>query len=151
MRVNEICSRAVSHVRRDVSILEAAHRMREEHVGDLIVVDEKEGRRVPVGVLTDRDMVVGILARDADHVKLLDVGDVMVGGSLVTAYEEEDLAPVLRRMRTFGVRRLPVVDAEGSLTGVLSVDDVIPALSDEMADLAALVSGQAAREPERRH
>jgi CBS domain-containing protein len=150
MRVNEICSRAVSHVRRDVSILEAAHRMREEHVGDLIVVDEKEGRRIPVGMLTDRDMVVGILARDADHVKMLDVGDVM-GSSLVTAYEEEDLAPVLRRMRTFGVRRLPVVDADGSLTGVLSVDDVIPALSDEMAELAALVSSQAQREPERRH
>jgi CBS domain-containing protein len=150
MRVNEICSRAVSHVRRDVSILEAAHRMREEHVGDLIVVDEKEGRRFPVGMLTDRDMVVGILARDADHVRQLDVGDVM-GSSLVTAYEEEDLAPVLRRMRTFGVRRLPVVDAEGSLTGVLSVDDVIPALSDEMADLAALVSSQAQREPDRRH
>jgi Mg/Co/Ni transporter MgtE len=80
---------------------------------------------------------------------MLDVGDVM-GSSLVTAYEEEDLAPVLRRMRTFGVRRLPVVDAEGSLTGVLSVDDVIPALSEEMADLAALVSRQAEREPERR-
>lgn len=149
MRVHEICSRSVSHVRRDVSILEAAHRMREEHVGDLIVVDEREGRRVPVGVLTDRDIVVGILARDADHVRMLDVGDVMTG-RLVTAYEEEDLAPVLRRMRTLDVRRLPIVDAEGSLTGVLSVDDVIPALSNEMADLAALVSHQAHRESDRR-
>jgi CBS domain-containing protein len=149
MRVSEICSRAVSHVTLSTSVIEAVRRMREEHVGDLVVVDERDGRQVPVGVLTDRDVVVGILARDADHLRTLDVRDV-IGGTLVTASEDEDLAPVLRRMRSFGVRRVPVVDDKGSLAGVLSVDDVIPALSDEIAEVAALVARQAQREPERR-
>lgn len=149
MRISEICSRTVHHVTRETSVLEAARRMREEHVGDLVVVDVRGGRNIPVGVLTDRDVVVGILAKDVEHVRSLDVGDVM-GGPLVTASEDEDIAAVLRRMRSFGVRRVPVVDAGGVLTGVLSVDDVIPALSDEIAEVAALVSRQAQREPMRR-
>lgn len=104
---------------------------------------------MPVGVLTDRDIVVGILAKDTEHVRLLDVGDVMER-TLVTASEDEDLAAVLRRMRSFGVRRVPVVDARGDLTGILSVDDALPALSDEIAEVAALVSRQSKREPAHR-
>lgn len=149
MLVSEICSREVSDVRSGVSVLEAARRMREEHVGDLIVVEERDGRRVPIGVLTDRDIVVGILARDGEHLKMLDVGD-LVAGTLVTATEDEDLKPVLKRMRSFNVRRVPVIDGDGTLTGVLSIDDVISALSDEIAEVASLVSRQASREPERR-
>lgn len=149
MRVGEICVRTVSHVTRGTSVVEAARRMREEHVGDLVVVDASDGSPRPVGLLTDRDVVVGILASDADHLRSLDVGDV-IGGTLVTASEDEDLAPVLKRMRSFGVRRVPVVDERGGLIGILSVDDVLPALSDELAELAALMSRQAQREPERR-
>ena len=150
MRVSEICSRSVSYVRRDTAVLEAARRMREDHVGDLIVVDERHGDEVvPVGVLTDRDVVVGVLAQDAEHVQSLDVGDV-IAPDLVSATEDEDLRPVLHRMRSFGVRRLPVVDERGVLTGVLSVDDVIAALVDELAEVAALVTRQATRESERR-
>jgi CBS domain-containing protein len=159
MRVSEICSRTVSYVRRDTAVLEAARRMREDHVGDLIVVDdapsdeqgEHEGEVVPVGVLTDRDVVVGVLAQDAEHVQTLDVGDVIAPeGTLVSATEEEDLRPVLHRMRSFGVRRLPVVDERGVLAGVLSVDDVIAALVDELSEVAALVTRQATRESARR-
>jgi len=150
MRVGEICSRTVSHVDRDTSVLTAARRMREEHVGDLVVVAAQNRGLVPVGVLTDRDIVVGILAKDVDHIRSLTVGDVVAGGPLVTATEDEDLAPVLRRMRSFSVRRVPVVDGRGALVGVLSVDDVVPALADEIAEVAALVSRQPRREPERR-
>jgi CBS domain-containing protein len=120
--------------------------MREEHVGDFVVVEKDGERLVPVAVLTDRDVVIGILAKDAEHLRALDVGDVIEEGTLVTACEDEDIGAVLHRMRSFGVRRVPIVDHEGTLSGVLSIDDVIPALSDEIADVAALVSQQAQRE-----
>jgi CBS domain-containing protein len=146
MRVSEICSRTVSTIPIGASVVEAARRMRQEHVGDLVVVDETNGRRVPVGLITDRDIVVGVLAKDTQHLHQLDVRDV-IDGILVTATEDEDLGPVLHRMRSFGVRRVPVLDDKGSLVGLLSIDDVLPALSEEIAEVATLMSRQAAHEP----
>ena len=149
MNVDQICSRKVVTIHRDDGILEAARRMREEHVGDLVVVEEQADRIVPVGILTDRDIVVGVLAKDGQHLDVLDVGDV-VTADLVTASEDEDLDTVLRRMRSFGVRRVPIVNSGGGLEGVLSLDDIIDALSEDMAELAALVSRQRRREAARR-
>lgn len=151
MKVGEICSRDVRTIDKHVPLLEAARRMREEHVGDLIVVEEHHARRLPIGVLTDRDIVVGVLARDLEHLRTLDVGDVIGADPVVTASDEELLASALRRMRSFGVRRLPVVDASGALVGVLAADDVIAALSDELAEIAALLAKQPRMEADRRH
>lgn len=69
---------------------------------------------------------------------------------LVTATGDEDLAAVPSRMRSFGVRRVPVVDARSAPPGILSIDDVVLALSRQLAEVAALVSWQSTREPEKR-
>jgi CBS domain-containing protein len=145
MRVNQICSRTVESAPRNVSVLDAARRMREGHVGDLVIVDQRDGRKIPVGMITDRDLVVTVLARDAEHIRMLDAGDIM-GDVLITASEDEDLEDVLRRMQSFAIRRLPIVDRQGALVGILSVDDIVIALSDEIARLADLVSLQQRRE-----
>jgi CBS domain-containing protein len=123
--------------------------MREEHVGDLVVVENDGDRVVPVAMLTDRDIVVGVLARDATHLKTLDVGDVVLG-TLVTASADEDIGDVLHRMRSFGVRRVPVVDATGTLVGIISLDDVLAGLADELAQAARIVKLQPDRESVRR-
>lgn len=149
MKVFELCKRTVACVRRDESLLEAARKMREAHVGDLVVVDDRDNLRVPVAMLTDRDIVVGVVANDAAHIGELDVGDV-VGDGLVTATEDEDVADVLRRMRSFAVRRVPVVDETGSLRGIITLDDVLAGLADELAEAASLMMRQRVREAERR-
>lgn len=149
MRVLELLTKHVAVARRDEPLLTAIERMREEHVGALVVVDESDDKRKPIGMLTDRDIVVGVLAKDASHVRTLDVGDVMTGDP-VTATADEDVRDVLRRMRSFDVRRVPVVDSAGALEGVLSLDDVLVGLSDELAEAASLVSRQRQHEPERR-
>jgi len=145
----ELCKRTVACVRRDESLAEAARRMRQEHVGDLVVVEDRNNRRVPVAMLTDRDIVVGVFARDTKHLDALDVGDV-VQDLLVTATEDEDVGAVLRRMRSFGVRRVPVVDDAGALTGILALDDVLAGLADELAEAASLMLRQQKHEVERR-
>jgi len=151
MQVGDICSRNVSWVSRGVRVLDAARRMRSEHVGDLVVIDERDGHPTPIGVFTDRDVVVGILAEDGEFISALQVGDVIRDDSpVVTATEDEDLTAVLKRMRSFSVRRVPVVDEKGTLVGILSIDDAIAALSDEIAEVAALVSHQAQREAQQR-
>lgn len=150
MKVEALLTRHVAFVRRGEPLLDAIRRMREEHVGALVVVDDRDGLRVPVGMLTDRDIVVGVFAKDVSHVTTLEVGDVMTADP-VTATEDEDIGELLRRMRSFGVRRVPVVDAaSGHLRGIVSLDDVLAGLSDELAEAAALASHQREREPERR-
>lgn len=148
MKVLELLTRHVVTTRRDEPLLTAIERMREEHVGALVVVEDGDARK-PIGMLTDRDIVVGVLAKDVSHVATLDVGDVM-STEPVTATGDEDVGEVLRRMRSFGVRRVPVVDAAGALEGLLSLDDVLVGLSDELAEAASLVSRQREHEPERR-
>lgn len=146
MKVGELCSRNVATVERNERIIAAARRMCKQHVGDLVVVELRGSLRVPVGILTDRDIVVGVLAQDGAHLDVLDVGDVVSSEPLVTATSDEDVGDVLHRMRTFGVRRVPVVGEQGELEGILALDDVVVGLADELGEAAAIVSRQLRRE-----
>ena len=148
MSVGEYCNREVVITDRDTTILEAAKLMRRHHVGSLIVVDEKKGRRVPVGILTDRDIVVELLAVDVD-LKKISVGDAM-SYDLVTVTEEDDIMETVEKMRGWGVRRLPVLDHEGAIVGLLAVDDMIELIAEQMNNLAKLVSVERIREQARR-
>ena len=144
MTIGEICNRETIFTTRDSSIATAAQLMREQHVGDLVVVEEKSGRRVPVGILTDRDLVVEILAKEVP-MDSVTVGDVM-SNDLVTARETDELYDTMQRMRAKGVRRVPVVDATGALVGIVSADDFLDLLAEELTALARLVSREQARE-----
>ena len=71
MRVLEILTRHVASARRSDRLLDAIGTLRDEHVGAVVVVEERGGMRIPVGMLTDRDIVVGVFAKDVSHVKTL--------------------------------------------------------------------------------
>lgn len=148
MSVGEICNRDVVIVNKDHSVQEAAQLMRTHHVGDLVVVEERYGQLTPVGILTDRDIVVEILAEnlDPDAVAIKDV----MSFELVTAKEDDDILNTIKLMRTKGVRRLPVVSNHGGLIGILAVDDLIDLLSELLADLADLILREQKREKKRR-
>jgi CBS domain-containing protein len=144
MPIGEICNREVVFSRRGDSIVEAARLMREHHVGDLVVIEEKDGQRVPVGILTDRDLVVEIIAKEVDMGRVT-VGDVM-SNHLHVAREGDGIYDTIQLMRSKGVRRIPVVNAKGHLVGIVTVDDLLELLSDEIAALAKLTSRQQAHE-----
>jgi CBS domain-containing protein len=148
MAIGEICNRETVFTTRDNSVGDAARLMREHHVGDLVVVDEKAGKRIPVGILTDRDLVVEILAKDVD-INTVNVGDIM-SDDLITAHETDAIYDTLQHMRAKGIRRLPVVDSDGGLVGIVSVDDILDLLADELTALARLVSREQARERKKR-
>jgi CBS domain-containing protein len=111
--------------------------MREEHVGDLVVVEPRNGASVPVGILTDRDIVLGVVAKAVDPTDVT-VGDTMTR-ELLTVREDASLEFALREMRRYGVRRAPVVRANGDLVGVISIDDVIQHLAVQLSRLADLI------------
>jgi CBS domain-containing protein len=145
MNVGRICKRQVATIAKNQSVLEAARRMRDEHVGDLVVIDEDGGRRLPIGILTDRDIVVGLLARDADQLCRLDVGDILTH-ELTTVKEEEDIEEVLMQMQRLGIRRMPVVDDAGELLGIITADDLLGVLSEDLASIVLLISKGRRRE-----
>ena len=144
MAVGEICNREVVIAKKTLSVVDAAQLMRQHHVGDLVVVEEKNGRRHPVGIVTDRDIVVEVVAAGVNP-DALKVGDIM-GPEVATVRESEGLFEALRYMRDKGVRRMPVVDRDGGLVGILTLDDLLSLLAEEMTELAKLVSHERQRE-----
>jgi CBS domain-containing protein len=134
MTVGSICTRRIITVEVSVDIAAAAEVMRENKIGYLIVTNKANGNRTPAGVITDRDIVVKILAKDVNPHSLT-AGDVMTREPLV-AREDDGISETLHRMRVLGVRRVPVVNARGQIAGVLSIDDVIDHLVSQLADVA---------------
>jgi CBS domain-containing protein len=142
MDVAKLCQRNVVTVREFDELTSAAELMRERHIGYLVVVepDVTDGSLKPVGVLTDRDIVVTVVARNTDP-RSLRVGDVMTRAPR-TAADSDSLDSVLQAMRGIGVRRLPIVGDRGRLVGVLSLDDVIDALAAELAHVAGSIRNE---------
>ena len=149
MNAGDLCNRDVVTIEASASVVEAARLMREHHVGDLVVIEERQDAPVPVGILTDRDIVVSLIARDVPDLHTLRVFDVLAE-EVVTAREDESLADVVKRMRTHGIRRIPVVDEDGVLAGIIAFDDVVDLLASMMDDLAALTDRQLSLERELR-
>jgi CBS domain-containing protein len=134
MSIGELCNREVMFAIRKTSITEAAQLMRQYHVGDLVVVDLVEGKRVPVGIVTDRDIVIEIIG-DSLSVDDFTVGDIM-RQQLIRVQEKDGVIETIRLMRAHGIRRIPVIDEEGGLAGIVSVGDMLDLLAGELTELA---------------
>jgi len=145
MGVGEICTRETVFTTRETTVATAARLMRHHHVGTLVVVEEMNGgKRVPVGIVTDRDVVVEVMATGLDP-NAITVGDIM-GPDLVTARESEGVLETMQIMRYKGVRRLPIVDKDGQLIGIVSFDDLLEVLAEEFGELSKIVAREQARE-----
>jgi CBS domain-containing protein len=144
MAIGEICSRDVVFARRDESAAAGAALMRKHHVGSLVIIDETGGKRRPVGIVTDRDIVLAVVAPGLDPGTIL-LGDVM-SPELVAVRDTAGVAESIDLMRLKGVRRLPVLDSRGTLVGLLAADDLILLLAEEMSGLAAMLSREEKRE-----
>ena len=137
MSIGKICNRKVVVMQAEESVAEAARLMRDQHVGSVLIVDEQGGKRVPVGIVTDRDLVVEVIAPELDP-EVITVGDIMMTGFAVVK-EETGVFEAIQYMRAKGVRRLPVVDIEEKLVGIVTLDDLLILLSEELDALAKLV------------
>jgi predicted transcriptional regulator len=149
MKVKDICSTHVVTISPDASVQEAARVMREHHVGDVVVVEKQLSGVYPRGIITDRDLAVGILAQDITDVQKVLVKDAMAR-ELITAHAEEDIFEAVSRMRKFGVRRMPVINSLEVLVGIVAYDDILHALAEKLLELARLSPEQMNQERKRR-
>ena len=144
MSVGEYCNRETIIVEKEASIIEAARLMREFHVGDLVVAERGANGVTPIGLLTDRDIVVELIAKGTDP-ESVTVSDVMAA-ELFTAWEGDDLLDTLNYMSEKGVRRIPVVDQQGILCGILTVDDVVEIVTEQLKNVSLLIGREQRRE-----
>ena len=144
MPIGTIRNREVVTAHRGTKVSEAAQLMRKHHVGDVVVVDQVGGREVPCGMVTDRDIVITVIAQGVDPEGVM-LGD-MMSSDIVVGRETDGVADTIQVMRTKGVRRLPIVDALGALVGIVTADDLLALLSEEMNSLTTLVAREQRRE-----
>ena len=149
MNIGEICTIQTVTCTRDETVQGAALLMRKHHVGDLIVIDGAGGQAMPVGIVTDRDIVVSVIALGLDPAGL-QVDDIM-SDDLLTCREDDDVYETIEHMRLRGIRRVPVVNGAGGLTGIVSVDDLLEFLAEEMGDLSRISASGQAHEKRARH
>ncbi len=144
MKAGDLCNRLVIDITEDESVQRAAELMRKYHVGMLVVTGYGDTEHAPVGVVTDRDIVVETTAEGIDPEEVT-VGDIMCD-EVVMAAEGDEVPDVLEMMRKKGIRRLPVVDTKGTLVGILTVDDLLQLCAEDLGAMAAIVGGQRRRE-----
>ena len=146
MNAYELCQRNVVTVRRHEELVTAAWIMRERNVGCLVVVEPAGGigGERPIGMLTDRDIVTTVVARDADPRSVI-VEDVMTRHP-VTVWVSATIEDALQRMRNGGVRRVPIVDDRGRLAGILALDDIFEHMSQRVPFAATPIRREARAE-----
>lgn len=132
--VGSICQRDLDLIGPDESVATAADRMRQRTVGSLIVVD---GSKHPLGIVTDRDLVIRALAdaRDADSTP---VSEAMTP-DIVVATSDTSTNSALRLMRDGPFRRLPIVNHEGVLIGLVTIDDMLIRIGREFGEIGSLI------------
>ncbi|MGE5339359.1 MAG: CBS domain-containing protein [Gemmatimonadota bacterium] len=142
--VRDLATMQVVSVQPQTTLAECAQIMRNQHVGSLIVVDDKGRRDNPVGIVTDRDIVIESVAVDLDP-KTLTAGDVMAT-PLATVNDSDDILDALARMRERGVRRLPVVSQDGALAGIIAVDNLLEALAEQLDSVVRVIKAEQTKE-----
>jgi signal-transduction protein with cAMP-binding, CBS, and nucleotidyltransferase domain len=148
MQIGEICTRTVVQCDRKTTALELAQLMRSSHVGTVVVVDQPNGERIPMGIVTDRDLVVEVMAVDGNPA-IITADDVM-SRDLMTAGEQNTVYETAELMRFKGVRRLPVVNERGGLIGIVTLDDLLHVIGDELTLLGRVIARETGQEQKAR-
>lgn len=145
MNVGQVCTRGAVSVSASVPLSEVAQEMYDRHIGAVVVTKSPMDRPVVVGIITDRDIVRAQLDHAADLTQLR-TEDIMTRDPLVLN-ERDSIANAVHHLQARGVRRAPVISDDGALVGLISTDDLLAHVGEELLNLAYLVGQQARREP----
>ncbi|MBI4006173.1 MAG: CBS domain-containing protein [Gammaproteobacteria bacterium] len=148
MIIGKICNRPVITAEKDCSVADAAKLMRQHHVGSLVVVSKNRDCLFPIGIITDRDLVIEVLAKDVP-VDTVTLEDIMTRSPLISR-EDDDVFDTIDMMRVKGVRRIPVVDSLGSLVAIFTIDDILKIIFNEMGNWASFIYREKMQEQIRR-
>ncbi len=139
MSLGNLCRREIICVDPRTTVKEAAKLMEEKNIGSTIVVQERK----PIGILTDRDILLRVMNRGLDPEKTF-VDEVMTK-KIVTLRGDTGLFEALQKVKGKGMRRFPIVDSNGNLQGIMTLDDIFYLLGKEMSDMASIIEREGPR------
>jgi len=138
MPIDDILKAPVRVLPPDATCMEAARMMRDENIGCIVVAEQDR----PLGIVTDRDLVLRVMAPGGEAEKF-QLRDVMTSEPIFVS-ADQSLDQVVAAMRDLAIRRVPAVDEHGNLYGMVSLDDVLLRLADQLGDLAEAVRAELA-------
>jgi len=140
MSVGRICVREVDTANPGETVAVAAERMHQRAVGTLVVVNDSDQ---VIGIVTDRDLMSRVLAKGRNPTET-SVGEVMTVGPK-TVSEETSIESALLIMRTGRFRRIPVVERDNKLLGLITLDDILMLLAEEFTQIGRLLTRETPR------
>ena len=138
IRIEEIIEDDVVTAQRDTPIATVVAKMAEEDVGSVVVVENDQ----PVGILTDRKIALAL--ENTPDVANKQAGE-LISGDLVTATTSMSIFDALRQLSDEGIRRLPIVDDNGALQGIITLDDILVLLGSELNKAGETIRAQSPR------
>ncbi|QEY51562.1 CBS domain-containing protein [Legionella longbeachae] len=148
MIVGEYCNRDVVVINCNESVKNAAELMRHYHVGDLVLIEEQKNQKTPIGIVTDRDLVIEVMAAGIAPESLL-IKDI-VTEPFSSVFENDKLLDALELMHSKKIRRLPVINNDKALVGIITLDDFIEILAENMAKVVDVIKLQQQKEAKQR-
>lgn len=144
LNAGDVCSRIVTIAERNMSVVQAAQLMRDHHVGCLVVIEVSGTGRLVSGILTDRDIVTSVVAKELEPSKL-NVEDVM-SSEVVTALEQDSITDLLATMRRKGLRRIPITTPQRVLVGLVTLDDLLELMVEQLRTMVQTIEVEQQRE-----
>ncbi len=142
MSLRNLCRKDVVSVKPGTMVNEVARLMEEKNIGSVVVQNViVSGEKEKFGIVTDRDIALRVVGKNLDPTKT-PIDDVTTQNSVLTLSENLGLFEALEQVRESAVRRFPIVDADGNLTGIITLDDIITLLGKEMADVARIIENE---------
>ncbi|KTD68268.1 CBS domain protein [Legionella steelei] len=148
MRVGEYCNRNVVVINGNESVKNAAELMRSYHVGDLVLIEEHDSQKIPICIVTDRDLVIEVMAAGVKPESLL-VRDILTE-PFRCVFENDSHFDALEIMHSPKIRRLPVINDDKTLIGIITLDDLIEILTEAMGQIVNVVKLQQKKEARQR-
>lgn len=142
MSLMNLCRKNVVSVTPGTMVNEVAKLMEEKNIGSVVVQNIiVSGEKEKFGIVTDRDIALRVVGKNLDPAKT-QIDDVMTQNFVLVLNENLGLFEALERVRNCAVRRFPVVDVDGNLKGIITLDDIITLLGKEMADVASIIENE---------
>jgi len=143
MGIVKCCREQVVAVSPDTPAVEGARIMGEKNVGSVVVVT---GDNRPAGIVTDRDLAIRVTAQERNPGEVR-VSDILTR-DVITFQDSMGIYEAIQKMTAEGIRRMPVVDDGGRLIGIVTMDDIVRMLGEEMAAIAKNIEKQSPPMPE---